>query len=127
VAWTEGHRSAVARSSEFGLRPLRSTGAHGQGRNRERGEHGDLGSGLTVSRVVVLRPGDDVEAAAETKLDNGSAWALGEGESERGRAVSAGGASPFYRGQREAGGFNGRRSMPSLEDVGYPEGDLRPS
>jgi hypothetical protein len=79
VARTEGHRSAVARSSEFGLRPLRSTGAHGQGRNRERGEHGDLGSALTVARVVVLRPGDDVEATAETKLDNGSARALGEG------------------------------------------------
>jgi hypothetical protein len=33
------------------------------------------------------------------------------------------GASPFYRGRKKAGarGFNGRRSMPGLEDTSYLE------
>jgi hypothetical protein len=40
VAQTEGHQSAVARSSELGLQPLRITGAHRLGCNRERGTWG---------------------------------------------------------------------------------------
>jgi hypothetical protein len=43
--WTDGgadrrHRSTVARSPEYGLRPLRSMKAHRRGHNRERGTRG---------------------------------------------------------------------------------------
>jgi hypothetical protein len=43
---------------------------------QQRGEHGELGSGLTGARVVVWRSGDGGETAEERKLGNSSAWAL---------------------------------------------------
>jgi hypothetical protein len=69
VAWTEGigvwqraHRSMA--SSHSGARKLTGGGT------TERGEHGELGSGLIGARASVWRSGDDGEMAEEGELGN---------------------------------------------------------
>jgi hypothetical protein len=81
-AWWRGHRSTEAR--RWGT--------------TERGEHKELGSGLTGAQVVAWRPGDGGEMKEERKLDNSSARASEEGESEMGEVQrSTGVRRPIYR------------------------------
>jgi hypothetical protein len=50
------------------------------GGTTERGEHGDLGSGLTEAWAAVWRPGDGREMTEEGELGDSSTRASGEGE-----------------------------------------------
>jgi hypothetical protein len=79
VAQTEGtgvrrhaHRSMA--SGHSGARKLAGGGT------TERGEHGELGSGLTGARAAVWRSGDDREMVEEGELGNSNTRASEEGE-----------------------------------------------
>jgi hypothetical protein len=50
------------------------------GGTTERGEHGELDSGLTGARALVWLLGDGGETAEERELSNSSTHALEEGE-----------------------------------------------
>jgi hypothetical protein len=54
------------------------------GGTTERGEHGELGSGLTGARAAAWRLSDSGETAKERKLSNSGARASEEGESAMG-------------------------------------------
>jgi hypothetical protein len=54
------------------------------GGTTERGEHGELGSGLTGARAAAWRPSNGGETAEERKLRNSGARASEERESEMG-------------------------------------------
>jgi hypothetical protein len=54
------------------------------GGTTERGEHGELSSGITGARAAAWRPGDGGETVEERKLGNSGAWASEEGKSEMG-------------------------------------------
>jgi hypothetical protein len=68
----------VARNEGTGAQKLDGGGT------TERGEYGELGSGLIGVRAAVWRPGDGEETAEERKLGNSGARASEEGESEMG-------------------------------------------
>jgi hypothetical protein len=79
VARTEGaearrraHRSMA--SDQSGALKLTGGGA------TERGEHRELGSGLTGVRAAVWRPGDGGETPEEEELGDSGAHATGEGK-----------------------------------------------
>jgi hypothetical protein len=79
AAWTKdtgvrrrAHRSMA--SSHSGARKLADGGT------TERGEHGELGSGLTGARAVVWRPGNGGETAEEGELSDSGTRASGKGE-----------------------------------------------
>jgi hypothetical protein len=79
VVWIEGtgarwrvHRSMA--SSHSSARKLTGGGTTG------RGEHGELGSGLTEAQASVWRPGDGGETTEEGELDDRGTRASGEGE-----------------------------------------------
>jgi hypothetical protein len=83
VARTEGtraswraHRSMA--SGHSGARKLVGGGT------TERGEHGELGLGLTEARAAAWRSGGGGETAEERKLGNSDAQVSEEGESEMG-------------------------------------------
>jgi hypothetical protein len=71
-AWWRTHRSMA--SGHSGARKLAGWGT------TERGELGELGSGLTKARASVWRPGDGGETAEEGELGNSGTHASGEGE-----------------------------------------------
>jgi hypothetical protein len=50
------------------------------GGTTERGEHRELGSGLTGALALVWRPGDGGETAEDGELGNSGTHASGEGE-----------------------------------------------
>jgi hypothetical protein len=54
------------------------------GGTTERGEHRELGPGLTGARAAAWRPGDGGEMVEERELGNSGARASKEGESEMG-------------------------------------------
>jgi hypothetical protein len=93
--WTDGgadrrRRSAAARSPEYGLRPLRCTKAHRQGRNRERGARGarlrphrSSGGGVVTGGcggVVVVREArwGGVLARERRREELGEVWSAPE-------------------------------------------------
>jgi hypothetical protein len=83
VARTEGigarrHAHQSMASGHFGAWKLIG------GDTTERGEHRELGAGLTGARAVAWRPGDGGETAEERELSNSGARASEEGESEMG-------------------------------------------
>jgi hypothetical protein len=61
-------------SSHSGARKLTGGGT------TERGEHGELGSGLTGARAAAGRPGDDEETVEGRELGNRGTRASEEGE-----------------------------------------------
>jgi hypothetical protein len=71
-AWWHAHQSMA--SGHSGARKLTSGGT------TERGEHGELSSGLTRARASVWRPGDGGEMVEEGELGNNCTRASGEGE-----------------------------------------------
>jgi hypothetical protein len=71
-AWWHAHRSMA--SGHSGAWKL------GGGGTTARGEHGELGSGLTGARASVWRPGDGEETAEERELGDSGTRALGEVE-----------------------------------------------
>jgi hypothetical protein len=84
--WTDGgvdrrRWSAAVRGPEYGLRQLRCTKADRRGAI-ERGDHEELGSGLTGARAAVWRPGDAAARRSHRKL-GGEGFRRGRGE-ERG-------------------------------------------
>jgi hypothetical protein len=98
--WTDGgadrrHRSAVARSPEYGLRPLRCTKAHRRGCNRDRGA---LGARLRPHRSSgsFYRAGGGVPARKRRREGLGDVWGdpgvvgvafIGPGEGTGGRVA----------------------------------------
>jgi hypothetical protein len=110
--WTDGGadrgcQSAVARSPEYGPRPLRCTKAHWRGRKREREEPEELGSGLIGARAMVWRPGDGGAEQEATALGGSEARAWREVKRGWERCGEVRGwCSPFYRrrGSTRGGG-----------------------
>jgi hypothetical protein len=105
-AWRRAHRSTA--SGRSGALKLTSKGAI------ERGEHGELGSGLTGARAAAWRPGDggaEPEAAALGESD-ARAWREMKRGWERCGEVR-GWCSPFI-GVGGAQGRGGRGLTPAL-------------
>jgi hypothetical protein len=71
-AWRRAHQSMAF--SHSGARKLTGGGT------TARGEHGELGSGLTRAQASVWRPGDGGETAEEGELGDSGTHASGEGE-----------------------------------------------
>jgi hypothetical protein len=70
------------KASELGRRREVHSGAWklAGGGTTERGEHGELGSGLIGARAAAWRPGDSGETAEERELSNSGTRASEEGE-----------------------------------------------
>jgi hypothetical protein len=116
----------------YGLRPLWCTKAHRRGAI-ERGEHGELGSGLTGARA---RCGDQAmlgEMAEEGDLGDSGTRATGEEEECSGRCgeswgshrpfIGVGGASE--RGGGGGGSNSGVNGFNAIEDGGEVKREIK--